>query len=426
MKMSRFRVRNYKKINDTNWIECGDISAFVGKNEAGKSALFRGLSKINPSDKEQYDGLKEFPRHRFTKFNPDLPVCSVEFKLDDKDVKELSKICSMLEQTSKVIVTRLYSNDYTIKFDLEYDTLYVTTKTYLNALKRWEKEINHIQAPQGQDEGLNQMKTTINEFLTPTIQDLETKSPLDIVDINIIQNFSDYMPSNINEEWSQLFKKIIDRNNKFLNDAHIIDEINLAEDWVLENMPQYIYFDRYDIIDSAIHIEKFISDLDNNPLERRLRVSKCLFQHVGLDLEKIRDLGLHGEEDITSLRRAADERNVLMSSASAEMTAKFAEWWEQRKHKFRYQIDGQMFRVWVSDDFDPSEIELDQRSAGMQYFFSFYLIFLTEASGAHKNSILLLDEPGLHYHGTAQKKLVGFLQNISKDNSSYTPPIHLL
>ena len=64
MKMVRFRVQNYKKIQDTGWISSNDLTAFVGKNEAGKSALFRGLSKLNPSDGEKYNGLKEFPRRR--------------------------------------------------------------------------------------------------------------------------------------------------------------------------------------------------------------------------------------------------------------------------------------------------------------------------------------------------------------------------
>lgn len=81
-----------------------------------------------------------------------------------------------------------------------------------------------------------------------------------------------------------------------------------------------------------------------------------------------------------------------MSSASSVMTEKFSEWCEQRKHRFRYAIDGPFFRVWISDDLDPSEIELDQRSVDMQYFFSFYLFFLVEAEDEHRNSILLLDE----------------------------------
>lgn len=52
MKLVAFRVQNYKKIRDTSWITVRDLMAFVGKNEAGKSALFRGLSKLNPSDDE--------------------------------------------------------------------------------------------------------------------------------------------------------------------------------------------------------------------------------------------------------------------------------------------------------------------------------------------------------------------------------------
>jgi predicted ATP-dependent endonuclease of OLD family len=63
-----------------------------------------------------------------------------------------------------------------------------------------------------------------------------------------------------------------------------------------------------------------------------------------------------------------------------------------------------------------SEIELDQRSEGLQYFFSFYLIFLVESEGAHRNAILLLDEPGLHFHGTQQQKMIRFLDKLSIDN----------
>ncbi len=66
MKLTKFRVQNYKKIRDTGWITCRELTVFVGKNEAGKSALFRGLSKLNPSDGEKYHGLKEFPRRRYT------------------------------------------------------------------------------------------------------------------------------------------------------------------------------------------------------------------------------------------------------------------------------------------------------------------------------------------------------------------------
>jgi len=43
-------------------------------------------------------------------------------------------------------------------------------------------------------------------------------------------------------------------------------------------------------------------------------------------------------------------------------------------------------------------------------------VFLVEAQAGHKNAILLLDEPGLHMHGTAQEKIIEFFAKLSRDN----------
>jgi hypothetical protein len=139
-----------------------------------------------------------------------------------------------------------------------------------------------------------------------------------------------------------------------------------------------------------------LSQINNDSRAARVRTTECLFEHVGLDISKLQALDSHqpGTPGQEVVRRQIDERSILASSAGQAMTAKFSQWWDQRRHAFRYQLDGDYFRVWVSDDLDPSEIELDQRSHGMQYFFSFFLVFLVESQAAHVNSVLLLDEPG--------------------------------
>jgi predicted ATP-dependent endonuclease of OLD family len=43
-------------------------------------------------------------------------------------------------------------------------------------------------------------------------------------------------------------------------------------------------------------------------------------------------------------------------------------------------------------------------------------VFIVEAEAEHVNSILLLDDPGLYLHGTAQAKVVEFLEKLSQDN----------
>ncbi|MDV4339632.1 AAA family ATPase [Acinetobacter baumannii] len=70
----------------------------------------------------------------------------------------------------------------------------------------------------------------------------------------------------------------------------------------------------------------------------------------------------------------------------------------------------------MSDDKRPEDIELEGRSTGLQWFLSFYLTFLVESKDSHKDSILLLDEPGLSLHPLAQKDLSLFFRNLSQTN----------
>ena len=37
MKITQFKVTNYRNVWDSDWIEINNITAFVGQNEAGKS-----------------------------------------------------------------------------------------------------------------------------------------------------------------------------------------------------------------------------------------------------------------------------------------------------------------------------------------------------------------------------------------------------
>ena len=418
--MLRFRVQNYKKIEDSGWINTDKITVFVGKNEAGKSAIFKGLSKLNPSDHSTYDGLKEFPRRRYTgEFKSEnWPVSSVEFQLDSDERSKLTGITPFFSKVISVIVTRYYNNKYSISYNPEVVSFTKSTRDYVLMLQNWKDMITKVRDPEGKGETLQPVRDNLISAIDSEISSIASHNDSITATEQQVSTLFSNINSQISEDWTEeIFKKIVDEIFSLHDKYKINSEISTVDNWVKENIPKFIYFDRYDVLDSAIHIDDFIRHLSKNPNDPKLRITKCLFEHVGLDVEKIRALDPNNEEKTKEeLERMADERAIKMSAASQAMTQKFTSWWQQRKHKFRYQIDGKNFRVWVSDDLDPSEIELDQRSAGMQYFFSFYLVFLVEARGKHTNSILLLDEPGLQFHGTAQQKTVEFLNKISKDN----------
>ena len=426
MKLKAFRVQNYKKVRDTDWVTCRDLTVFVGKNEAGKSAIFRGLSKLNPSDGEKYDGLKEFPRRRYTDefASQDWPVASARFELTADERAQLAELCAELKPVTEVECTRHYSDGLEINFLPAAKLSPPVRREFAEAVDGALDQVRGLIAEDGKGEAVGAMKTAITNALEPIraaqakLKGAQAQQPVPRTEVEQALN---HVASQANETWQQTLLQPIQNSFKdLITQAKAAEALSEAREWVKENMPHFVYFDRYDVIDSAVHLPTFSQQLNGNPSAPKLRTTRCLFEHVGLDVKRLASLGSHqsGRGPNDQIRRLIDERAIHFSSASNSMTEKFATWWEQRRHKFRYQVDGEYFRVWVSDDLDPSEIELDQRSQGMQYFFSFFIVFLVEAKDAHENAILLLDEPGLHMHGTAQAKLLEFFERLSHDNQT--------
>jgi predicted ATPase len=421
MRLERFRVQNYKKIRDSGWVTVRDLTVFVGKNESGKSALFRGLSKLNPSDGEKYDGLKEFPRRRYTdEFeSQDWPVASGQFILDDSDRQALAGLCPELADAARVVCTRHYNWKLSLDFEPPLQVQSVTRQEFAEVLSGAQRAIHQLTAPEGKGDALGSIKQQLNQSLDQLRNQQTVRPPAEPVPKGELQQASATIAQQLNEDWQkERLDPIRTRIDRLVTRAESLEKLDKARQWVEQNLPKFVYFDRYDVIDSAVHLPTFAQQLNQTPPPPKVRTTRCLFEHVGLDVQRLASLGQHqpGQGPNEQIRRLVDERAIHLSSASNAMTAKFRDWWEQRRHQFRYQADGEYFRIWVSDDLDPSEIELDQRSQGLQYFFSFYVVFLVETRGAHVNSILLLDEPGLHMHGTAQAKVVKFLERLSKDN----------
>lgn len=100
MKAKRFRIQNFRNIDDSGWILLDQVTAFVGRNESGKTALLKALHKFNPASPEPYDPMREFPRDRYMRDfvgggskGSDWPVCSVAFAVDDALKADMAVTC---------------------------------------------------------------------------------------------------------------------------------------------------------------------------------------------------------------------------------------------------------------------------------------------------------------------------------------------
>jgi predicted ATP-dependent endonuclease of OLD family len=50
MRLRKFRVRAFRCIHDSGEIKVGDLAAFVGRNESGKTTILQGLTLLNKDE----------------------------------------------------------------------------------------------------------------------------------------------------------------------------------------------------------------------------------------------------------------------------------------------------------------------------------------------------------------------------------------
>lgn len=207
-----------------------------------------------------------------------------------------------------------------------------------------------------------------------------------------------------------------------------VDDCKGVWEAVQAALPKFVYYSNYGNLDSEIHLGRVIEDMKRTDLgpkaEARIRTLKVLFEFVGLGAEEIQELGDSPDEpaagftedQLAAFAERKKERTILLKSASSKLTKEFKEWWQQGEYLFDLQADGDFFKVWVSDSLRPEPIELEGRSTGLQWFLSFFLIFLVESKDAHANTVILLDEPGLSLHPIAQKDLFRFFEKLAESN----------
>jgi len=330
MRLAEFRLQHYKKVRDTGWVKTGDLTAFVGKNEAGKSAIFRGLSKLNPSDGQKYDGLKEFPRRRYAdEFKlHDWPAASARFALDPEEQKELLGICPALAGVTHAECTRHYSFNLTVGF-LPPPKAQIPTRAQLAAaLEAAVSQINDLTAPDGKGEAVGTMKSALIGPLTEARRAQQSQPSAQAISSDEAQAICNVIATQSNEGWQkELLAPVIKPFQALTEGAKLQSQLQAARVWIHERMPGFIYFDRYDVLESAVHLPTFVQQLGSSPNAPRVRTTKCLFEHVGLDVQRLAGLGRHntGQAAEDSVRRLVDERAIHFSSASNAMTQKFSD-----------------------------------------------------------------------------------------------------
>lgn len=141
------------------------------------------------------------------------------------------------------------------------------------------------------------------------------------------------------------------------------------------------------------------------------------------NFEKLAQVAGFDPKEIHGLQNDHEQRQTLLSRASALITQELRGLWKDRKLTVRLSIDGPHLDTLVYDENAeyPVEVNLDERSRGFRWFFSFYVSFSADTQGgAAAGAILLLDEPGLYLHARSQEDLLTHFRSDYDNQIIYT------
>lgn len=432
MLLQRFRVTNFRSIDDSGWIDTDNVTALIGTNEAGKTNVLLPLWKLNPAKEGHIVPTADYPRKRYSTLRHQDPkpiFIQAVFQInDDLATRLIADTDLQVEHVRTVEVARDFDGNFHVDFPDAKLTRSVEKNRVLTLLDTAARDLAAM-APLKTEAALKNRLAASLRVAAETLPD-EDLGPeelaavlavLDRVKIAGAPKTSASVPRHraVTEQIRALHDEI--------SQSHPRD-VDAIVDTVLESLPQFVYYSTYGNLDSEIYLPHVIQNMARDDLGTRERAKartlKVLFEFVKLQPQEILELGQDFADpgrqptdvEIASIAEKKKQRSILLQSASTVLTTRFRDWWKQGEYRFRFEADGNHFRIWVSDDKRPEEVELEGRSTGLQWFLSFYLVFLVERADAHDDAILLLDEPGLSLHPLAQRDLSEFFEGLAQDN----------
>lgn len=436
MKLLRFRVTNFRSVDDSGWIEADEVTSLIGTNESGKTNVLLPLWKMNPAKEGAINPTADYPRKHYTIFRHESPkpvFIEAVFDVGDSLAEQLSAKTGMSrEQLREVSVSKRFDGEFSVDFPKAVPVRTIDKDRISASLSEAETELASMTALKTEEDMKAQMLTALRSARKKVADsDDVAAEQLDGVLTSLTAPKLENAPktSTIFPRYSRLTEEIQGMKQD-VSRVHPRD-VDAAVDLVIANLPKFVYYSNYGNLDSEIYLPHVIQNMARRDLgvreQAKVRTLKVLFEFVKLQPQEILELGRDFRDPANPARQPTQaeidviaekkrQRSILLQSASALLTQKFRQWWKQGEYRFRFEADGDHFRIWVSDDKRPEEIELEGRSTGLQWFLSFYLVFLVESSDAHEGAILLLDEPGLSLHPLAQRDLSAFFDGLATTN----------
>jgi len=409
MRLRKFRVRAYRCIHDSGEITVGDLAAFVGRNESGKTTILQALTLLNRdqevSELDLCDEMNE-------ELKEEMRLAEGDFDLNQHEISIIKEKFPGLPEIKKIKLIRTNRNSK-VQYEFEDIELNEDDNKEISSWENFSRQIlefldtipNHLRiqidtkflegkAPRNQETFDSAMAEFSNQFHLIAIQEPK-----------------------VIEEWEKIYKS---PENQFSNLLSGESEKTALQNFISSELhPRFVYFSDYKKIYGNINLNEYLRE------EKGERQDSIEFVEEFDKAETVRNLFYLAELDIKELDEVKESPSKcikLLNAASNRLTKKLNPAWkgDPIHVDLRYN-PGNIMSVVISDVHKDGTITntglLNRRAEGFKWTFSFIVNFAAETQRAElKEAILLLDEPARNLHPTQQMGISDLLKNLAGSN----------
>ena len=381
--LTKATIHKYKCIeSDQSFDVDADVTILVGMNESGKTSILEALAKTNyftDDNSFKFNATHDYPRKekkRMGKSGGKAKAITCEFEIDQK----------LQDSISDELGQNIFNET---KFSRIY---YYNDKTTVSGVECDKKKFVEESTSR-----LNISSASLNEKLFA----VSNKSDLE----KLVASYSD---DRIVNGLKSLMKFFENEGNWECCVSEYIARVYLSP-----NLPKFLYYDEYYALPSRISIE----NLENDELkEEEQKTAKALFELAEIDTKELKDA--NDFEDF----------QAELEATQAIITSELFEYWSTNQNlSIEFKIDKventdirnntriveHVLDIRVKNQKKGISLPLKNRSKGFNWFFSFLVWFKKIQEDKTSNYVILLDEPGLNLHASAQADLLKFIEFLS-------------
>jgi predicted ATP-dependent endonuclease of OLD family len=409
MRLRKFRVQGYRCIHDSGEIKVGDLAAFVGRNESGKTTILEALTLLNKDTKlSELDLCDEMTEE----LKSEIRLAEGEFVLSEKETTLIREKFPNLQDIKRMTIYRTNKHPR-VQYDFGDIKISGEASKRLNS---WENFVDRIKSFVAAMPNPVRIRVDTKFLDAPAPRTREVFMDMMAEFNNNIYLIASQEPQVISE-WKDIYQ---DLESIFDNMLIGTNERSALDNFIEDKLhPRFVYFSDYKKILGNIDLEEFLRET------KGIRAKGLEYVEEFDKAETVNNLFYLAEIDAQKLEEVQNSPSrliKLLHISSRRLSERLNPAWKGDPIHVELRWNpGNVLSVVISDVHKDGTVTntglLNRRAEGFKWTFSFIVNFAAETQKAElKEAILLLDEPARNLHPAQQRGISDLLKGLAGSN----------